>query len=108
MIWQPDLNMPADQYTFNFDLYACADTSVEAAIYKVDVNGTEEKLGAKVSSGTAVYSAADGVKTTWNFELTETGCNAALVLTFGDGSSAQADNVTLKEASLVPKVDQTR
>lgn len=107
-IWQPDLNMPADQYTFNFDLYACADTSVEAAIYKVDVNGTEEKLGAKVSSGTAVYSAADGVKNyTWNFELTEPVANAALVLTFGDGSSVQADNVTLKEASLVPKVDQT-
>lgn len=106
-IYQTDLTMPADSYTLSFDLYSKADTSVTAAIYRVNVTDDGKTLGDKILSTTTSYTAGSGVKPyKWSFKTTEDVENAALVLTFADGASVWLDNVKLLGESLGEEVDQ--
>jgi len=103
-IYQPDLKLSADDYAVQFDLYSENDTNVTVGIYRA----TEDGLGTKLLSTTAPYSASAGVKTyNWTFTSTEEVENAALVLSFDEGSSVQIDNVTLIGASQATPVDPT-
>ena len=114
-IYQTDLKMPVDDYKLNFDLYSKEDTKVTVSIYTVATAGEGAEAGAaeetktldkKVLTTDEIDYKADGVKNyEWKFGLGEEIKNAALVLTFADGSSVQVDNVTLIGESQGATVD---
>ena len=93
-IYQPGIELKADGYTLNFDMYSKNATTVQAAIYSVTEDG---KLGTKMLESPVVnYIAESGVKNyKWAFRTPRALANAALVLTFGDGASVQIDNVSM-------------
>ncbi len=91
-IYQSGLRMTADTYAVSFDMYSAKDSAVRASIVAFE-NGT---LGRELASAKATYEGANGVK---NYVLTfttkEDVTNAALVLTFADGTQVQIDNVSM-------------
>ncbi len=93
-IYQPGIELKADGYTLNFDMYSKNATTVQAAIYSVTEDG---KPGTKMLESQVVnYTAGSGVKSyKWAFITPRALANAALVLTFGDGASVQIDNVSM-------------
>ena len=93
-IYQPGIELKADGYTLNFDMYSKNATTVQAAIYSVTEDG---KPGTKMLASPVVnYTAESGVKNyKWAFTTPRALANAALVLTFGDGASVQIDNVSM-------------
>ena len=93
-IYQPGIELKADGYTLNFDMYSKYATTVQAAIYSVTEDG---KPGTKMLESPVVnYTAGSGVKNyKWAFTTPRALANAALVLTFGDGASVQIDNVSM-------------
>lgn len=93
-IYQPGIELKADGYTLNFDMYSKNDTTVQAAIYSVTEDG---KPGTKMLESPVVnYTAVSGVKNyKWAFRTPRALANAALVLTFGNGASVQIDNVSM-------------
>lgn len=93
-IYQPGIELKADGYTLNFDMYSKNATTVQAAIYSVTEDG---KPGTKMLESPVVnYTAGSGVKNyKWAFTTPRALANAALVLTFGDGASVQIDNVSM-------------
>lgn len=93
-IYQPGIELKADGYTLNFDMYSKNATTVQAAIYSVTEDG---KPGTKMLESQVVnYTAGSGVKNyKWAFRTPRALANAALVLTFGDGASVQIDNVSM-------------
>ena len=93
-IYQPGIELKADGYTLNFDMYSKNATTVQAAIYSVTEDG---KPGTKMLASPVVnYTAGSGVKKyKWAFTTPRALANAALVLTFGDGASVQIDNVSM-------------
>lgn len=93
-IYQPGIELKADGYTLNFDMYSKYATTVQAAIYSVTEDG---KPGTKMLESPVVnYTAGSGVKNyKWSFTTPRALANAALVLTFGDGASVQIDNVSM-------------
>lgn len=93
-IYQPGIELKADGYTLNFDMYSKNATTVQAAIYSVTEDG---KPGTKMLESPVVnYTAGSGVKSyKWAFITPRALANAALVLTFGDGASVQIDNVSM-------------
>ena len=93
-IYQPGIELKADGYTLNFDMYSKNATTVQAAIYSVTEDG---KPGTKMLESPVVnYTAGSGVKNyKWSFTTPRALANAALVLTFGDGASVQIDNVSM-------------
>lgn len=93
-IYQPGIELKADGYTLNFDMYSKSTTTVQAAIYSVTEDG---KLGTKMLESPVVnYAKTGSVKNyKWAFKTPRALANAALVLTFGDGASVQIDNVSM-------------
>ena len=93
-IYQPGIELKADGYALNFDMYSKSATTVQAAIYSVTEDG---KLGTKMLESPVVNCTETGsVKNyKWAFTTPRALVNAALVLTFGDGASVQIDNVSM-------------
>ena len=93
-IYQPGIELKADGYTLNFDMYSKNATTVQAAIYSVTEDG---KPGTKMLESPVVnYTAGSGLKNYKSaFTTPRALANAALVLTFGDGASVQIDNVSM-------------
>lgn len=106
VIYQKDLALKADGYTLNFDLYGKAATTAQAAIYSVNSAG---ELGTKLLESPVVnYKDAGKVKNySWKFTTPRALSNAALVLTFGEGTSVQLDNVTMIGQSQAEVFDPT-
>ncbi len=102
-IFQSGLKMLADTYALTFEMYSATDSAVKAAVYTVDENG---KLGTEVTSAKAGYAKEDGLKKyTLVLKTTEDIANAALVLSFADGTAVQIDNVKMVGAGQAPEFD---
>ena len=106
VIYQKDLALKADSYALNFDLYSKAATTAQAAIYSGNSAG---ELGTKLLESPVVnYKDAGKVKNySWKFTTPRALSNAALVLTFGEGTSVQLDNVTMIGQSQAEVFDPT-
>ncbi|WP_022764012.1 glycoside hydrolase family 16 protein [Butyrivibrio sp. XPD2006] len=106
-VYQPGLNLKADNYTVKFDMFSAEDTVVKASVYSLEMNGDAVALGKELGSAAASYSKDSGVRTyTLTFATKEDAENAALVLTFGKGAGVQLDNVFMKGENQASAVDE--
>ncbi|MBP3825387.1 MAG: glycoside hydrolase family 16 protein, partial [Butyrivibrio sp.] len=106
-VYQPGLNLKADNYTVKFDLYSAEDTVVKASVYSLEMNGDEVALGKELGSAAASYSKDSGVRSyTLVFATKEDAENAALVLSFGKGANVQLDNVFMRGENQASFVDE--
>ncbi len=106
-VYQPGLNLKADNYTVKFDMFSTEDTVVKASVYSLEMNGDIVALGRELGSAAASYSKDSGVRSyTLVFETKEDAENAALVLSFGKGASVQLDNVFMKGENQASSIDE--
>ena len=105
-IYQAGFALDKSKYTAVFDVYSEKTTTVNAAIYSVDIaeDGTQT-LGNKLLESSTQNVAANKVVTyACDFEPLRALQNAAFVLTFGDGASVQVDNVSMLPANKARQV----
>ncbi len=109
-IYQSGMALAEGEYTLTFDMYSPTSTSVKAALYSVntDENGNET-LGTKLLESRAITTSSNPqvVPYAWTFETIRDLKNAAIVISFGDGSSVLLDNVAMYSADKVDASDST-
>ncbi len=94
VIYQPELDLNAGNYTVEFDLYSEKDTVVKVGAYTLSAIDDKVALGRTLGTATSTYSAEAGVRHyTLKFETKEDAKGAAFVIIFGKGAQVQLDNV---------------
>ncbi len=107
-IFQPGLELAADTYNVNLDVFAKEDTTVSVGIYTTTEKNGEVVLKDRVAMTTVAYKAASGLsEKTITVNVTEDVKNAAVVLMFGKDAEVLVDNVSMYGINQGPDIEET-